>query len=71
MAVVMLAPVYLILLGADALFNLFGDGGPGLLLVGGALIGLYIGALGALGAVTGGAAAQRQAAGAQASSAAE
>ena len=60
MAVLMVAPIYLILLGVDALFDLFGEGGPGLLLAGGGLIGLYVGMLGALGAVMGGGAAQRQ-----------
>ena len=60
MALLMVGPIYLILLGVHALFNLFGEGGPGILLIGAGLLGLYIGVLGTLGAAMGGAAGQRQ-----------
>jgi hypothetical protein len=60
MFLLMLGPLYLILFWVHKWFNdLFGDGGPLILLIGVAILSLYVGFLGALGAIVGGSAARK------------
>lgn len=62
MSLLMIGPLYLVLFGIHKWGNnLFGDGGALILLIGAGVLGLYVGFLGALGAMVGGNAARKNA----------